>query len=362
MNLIQFKQVQGLENSFTNANALTTGVSGYLEGQIFTLMTGDSTFSGQKTFKDPTLFESAVTGQSSGNFQGGLWVGTYNVLTSNDTGNTFVELQGDQNITGIKKFQGGTGNTVFQGGLVKIIPWGTAGEPETALSITGKLFITGYDGNPMQVKGPGVPEGVDNGVQVKDGSVFSSSSGFMWDGSLLTVDGTVSGARFSGGNSWYSSTGVDAIYWSGSRVGIGVYEPLTQFAVGGEDCSVRISDTTTDNLESFDFTASSNQLKLSNVNSPFDYINCSGNQVAIGGTPTVPAIYSGRLHISGGDTQLTQGNFIIRPSGEGENKVFQTSGDRVLFDYDKMAATDPQHKGEVWLSGGAFLMVSSGAP
>ena len=106
MNLIQFKQVQGLSSALAQNTSYATAISGYLDGEIWTIMTGDSTFTGQKTFVGDVVFDNVVTGRSSGNFLGGLWVNTDKVLTQADTGTLFVTTVNSQNITGTKTFQG----------------------------------------------------------------------------------------------------------------------------------------------------------------------------------------------------------------------------------------------------------------
>ena len=153
MNLIQFKQVQGLSSALAQNTSYATAISGYLDGEIWTIMTGDSTFTGQKTFVGDVVFDNVVTGRSSGNFLGGLWVNTDKVLTQADTGTLFVTTVNSQNITGTKTFQGqgSSDNVIFKGGKVTIRKWGSVGETSPELGVSGSLFITGSDGAPFQI-------------------------------------------------------------------------------------------------------------------------------------------------------------------------------------------------------------------
>ena len=153
MNLIQFKQVQGLSSALAQNTSYATAISGYLDGEIWTIMTGDSTFTGQKTFVGDVVFDNVVTGRSSGNFLGGLWVNTDKVLTQADTGTLFVTTVNSQNITGTKTFQGqgSSDNVIFKGGKVTIQKWGSVGETTPELGVSGSLFITGSDGAPFQI-------------------------------------------------------------------------------------------------------------------------------------------------------------------------------------------------------------------
>lgn len=153
MNLIQFKQVQGLSSALAQNTSYATAISGYLDGEIWTIMTGDSTFTGQKTFVGDVVFDNVVTGRSSGNFLGGLWVNTDKVLTQADAGTLFVTTVNSQNITGTKTFQGqgSSDNVIFKGGKVTIQKWGSVGETSPELGVSGSLFITGSDGAPFQI-------------------------------------------------------------------------------------------------------------------------------------------------------------------------------------------------------------------
>jgi|TARA_R110000824_G_scaffold68589_1_gene177245 hypothetical protein len=153
MNLIQFKQVQGLSAAFAANTSTINSLSGHLEGEIWTIMTGDSTFTGNKTFVGDVVFDRVVTGRSSGNFLGGLWVNTDRVLTQADTGTLFVTTVNPQDITGTKTFQsqGSEDNVIFKGGKVTIQDWGVLGEKDAELVVNGALFITGSDGNTLQI-------------------------------------------------------------------------------------------------------------------------------------------------------------------------------------------------------------------
>ena len=190
MNLIQVTQVNGLAASLTDAEAYTTAVSGHLEDEIWVIMTGDSYFTGNKTFKDSVTFLSPVTGASSGNFVGGLWVDTDKVVTAADTGNLFVTLVNDQDITGVKTFQGagGSANSIFKGGTVYVNQWGTPGEAAPALRITGELWITGSDGSPVQLTSNSPWAGNGDDIYFNDSPSEAGNVGIATDSPSYNLD------------------------------------------------------------------------------------------------------------------------------------------------------------------------------
>jgi hypothetical protein len=310
MNLIQFKQIEGLETSLTNANALTTGVSGLLRGQILDILTGDSSFSGDKIFANSVTFYEPVTGASSGNFQGGLWVGADKVLTAADTGSVFVTLVGDQNITGVKTFQGGEENTNFRGGVVSLLPWGSPGESVPQLRVTGELWITGSDGSPVQVVNSGTPAPVEGGVQINSGGNFGASDQFMWDGATLIVGGAISGENFISTGTW-NTTG-NGIKYTGGNVGIGdmTGDMSALLHLQGTSPDIRLTNSlggTSGN--SFEIKYDNSSLTIKDAGGASSLLNLSGSSVSI--TTDNNPLYQGLLHVSGGDVYINDGSLYI---------------------------------------------------
>jgi hypothetical protein len=348
MNLIQVKQVQGLASNLAAGTAYTTAVSGHLEQEIYTLMTGDSTFSGIKTFEDQVVFLSPVTGQSSGNFKGGLWVDADKVLTTADTGNLFVTLVDDQDITGIKTFQGADVNTIFQGGTVYVKQWGDVGEADVALRVTGQLWITGSDGGPMQIVrngeweknpwdniyyNPGPTGKVGINTTLPDYSLHVSGTGYMDKALSLSthigggdsdqkfcVEGVV---PFDSGNTTYIPSG------------------------GGVHTGAVFSNSVA-------IAQSSTVIRLA--------VDPSEGAGGFGAVDLVATREDGN-GLSSLDIYTKTG---LVPY-EGFDSRFKISGAAILVDHDTLPSSNPEVRGQLWLKpksstpGSSYLLVSSGA-
>jgi hypothetical protein len=63
-------------------------------------------------------------------------------------------FEGAQDVTGLKTFKGdgGSDNVIFQGGSVVIKQWGSPGEISPQLRVTGEFYITGDDGEAVQIE------------------------------------------------------------------------------------------------------------------------------------------------------------------------------------------------------------------
>jgi hypothetical protein len=342
MNLIQFKQVQGLDAEFAAKDANLNTLSGYLDGQIFYLMTGNNTFTGNKTFKDDVVFLNPVTGTSSGNFQGGLWVGTDQVLTTADTGN-FVANAGDQNITGVKTFQGGTTNTIHQGGIVYIKQWGTAGEPTVGLRITGELWITGADGSALQL--------TNNSPWSQDGGnvYYGAESGQVGIGTnspLYTVDargtGSFEGLKITGGGqSLFPSIGV----------GTGAVNYSSPISTWGRDnYGVTGLEVVNESIATGSF---------STIRLVCDTLSGAGNFGAVDiGAQREDSVGTSSFTIKTKTGIVADAGFDTR---------FMVSGAAILLDWDSLPESNPEVRGQLWRKpksstpGSSYLLISSGA-
>ena len=342
MNLIQFKQVQGLDSKFAQNASSLDAVSGYLDGEIWYLMAGDNTFTGNKIFKDSVTFLEPVTGTSSGNFLGGLWVNTDKVITSADTGN-LVDNSHDQTITGIKTFQGAATNTIHQGGTVYIRQWGSAGEPPVGLRITGELWITGADGSATQI----------------------------------TAD-----------SPW--SRSAEKIYYNveSGRVGIGVSDPVYSLHTAGIGAFGTLKSTGTNQnvfnypigigtgASSFSDHFSTWSTGLGSVTGA-EFVNDSSQ---VGSTSEIRMVADSNL--GAGDygavnigvqreDAMGTSSFIVKTKTgvsytAGFDTRFRISGASIFVDHDSLPSSNPERRGELWLSesssrpGSSYLMVSSG--
>tara|TARA_Y100000590_G_scaffold385095_1_gene456944 strand:- start:5372 stop:6403 length:1032 start_codon:yes stop_codon:yes gene_type:complete len=342
MNLIQFKQVQGLDARLSANDASLTQLSGELGSSIWAINTGNTTFSGIKYFNDSVRFNDAVTGLSSGNFIGGLWVNTNKVLTQADTGTLFVTTVSDQNITGVKTFQshGGQQNTIFKAGNVSILPWGSAGEISPQLGVSGKLFITGSDGSPLQI--------------TSNSPWTTASSEIYYNPTTPRVGiGTPSPlypleVRGTGSFGYLNITGSSQTKFT-SSVGIGA----------------GASDFSNYNLSSWTSSAGVTTTGAEFVNSAAT--SSSASAISLLADASAGAGNFGRVQLEAKrEDGVGTTSFIVKTktgivAASGFEPRFQISGARILADYNAMATGDPQHKGEIWISGEGFLMISSGA-